>query len=314
MYCLNCGKELPENIRFCDNCGTPTGTNSQPQPPQQGYYTPAAPNQPPQQPYYSPAAPYQQPQQPYYPTPNLQNQPPKKKGSPLLPILLSVAVVLVVAIVLLVVFVVLPMFDSNGDNDRSSPSVESTVSIISEEETSLPEEKPSSAVEEIPSSEEIASEPEVALPTVNPDYEDIFLSRYIIDMPSLFFGLESDAFAIVTDEGIIEKLEFGYDGDVVKEMVDTIYFPFADYTDDQKAETENALKEAYAGIAAIDFCTADYQMLGDYYRITFTFKGLDNADHVQVLSDVGMISTANVDYISMKASEEGLLSTGYVKR
>ena len=28
MYCNNCGAELPEQARFCTNCGTPTGVGS----------------------------------------------------------------------------------------------------------------------------------------------------------------------------------------------------------------------------------------------------------------------------------------------
>ena len=30
MYCLNCGKQLPDNAGFCMNCGTKTGQANQP--------------------------------------------------------------------------------------------------------------------------------------------------------------------------------------------------------------------------------------------------------------------------------------------
>ena len=52
MFCNFCGKENPDNVAFCNNCGQPLQDQGQPQQPpqpQQGYY------QQPQQGYYQPA-------------------------------------------------------------------------------------------------------------------------------------------------------------------------------------------------------------------------------------------------------------------
>ncbi len=59
-YCIKCGTQVAEGVKFCTSCGTPVGVTQQPQtqsPPQ------AAPQQQPQQPYQQPpyGHPYQQP-------------------------------------------------------------------------------------------------------------------------------------------------------------------------------------------------------------------------------------------------------------
>ncbi|MBO6054363.1 MAG: zinc ribbon domain-containing protein [Oscillospiraceae bacterium] len=69
MYCRNCGAQIPDDSRFCERCGTPTGAVQAPQQPvyQQPQY---------QQPVYQQPQ-YQQPdyQQPQYQQPVYQQGP-----------------------------------------------------------------------------------------------------------------------------------------------------------------------------------------------------------------------------------------------
>jgi hypothetical protein len=58
MFCPNCGKQLADNAKFCDSCGSVLN-----QTPQQGY---APPQPPPVQPQYAPPVMVQQPQPAYY--------------------------------------------------------------------------------------------------------------------------------------------------------------------------------------------------------------------------------------------------------
>jgi hypothetical protein len=65
MYCPNCGKQNPDDAKFCESCGAPTGAAETPK---------AAPPPPPPQPQYSPPPPpppvYAAPaQQQYYQQP-----------------------------------------------------------------------------------------------------------------------------------------------------------------------------------------------------------------------------------------------------
>lgn len=137
MFCRNCGQYLPPEAKFCDNCGTAV-ENSDPQQfdqTQRIFYNPAEPDQ-----------------QPGYPTFTPASQPPQPKKGPLIPVLIGVIAVLAAAVIALVVYTCFPMFDSNGDNDRSSPPEESTVSIVLEDE--------SSAAADISSLPDVPSEPD----------------------------------------------------------------------------------------------------------------------------------------------------------
>ena len=72
MFCGTCGNQMPDEVKFCPNCGTATAAQAAGQPQQQPYQQPYPPQQPyPQQPYG------QQPyQQPYQPQPYYQPPPP----------------------------------------------------------------------------------------------------------------------------------------------------------------------------------------------------------------------------------------------
>ena len=131
MFCSNCGTQLPDGAKFCIHCGSQIQSNAVPKNPAPQQTAPAPPRVdppkpapqpqaqprpqqpvnnpvPPQQPMRSPVPPqqpmYQQPmyQQPMYQQPAYGGAPPKakKKGSPLVPILIVVIVLgLIAAIV-----------------------------------------------------------------------------------------------------------------------------------------------------------------------------------------------------------------------
>ena len=84
MFCTNCGKQIPDNSRFCENCGAVTGSGQQAPPPQ---YQQAPPPQ-----YQQAPPPYQQM------PPQYQSAPPAKKGpGPLLLVIAGIVLVLAVA-------------------------------------------------------------------------------------------------------------------------------------------------------------------------------------------------------------------------
>lgn len=98
MFCKNCGTQLPDGTAFCPNCGTPAGTSEATLPNESPSYDPAP---------VQPAAPVQPvaPTQPVAPVPPVSYDPapsafeePKRKKSPLKPILIIVSCLLVLAI------------------------------------------------------------------------------------------------------------------------------------------------------------------------------------------------------------------------
>ena len=64
MYCPNCGKQNPDDAKFCESCGAPTAAAEAPK-----AAPPPPPPPPPQQPVYNqqPVQQYAPPQQTYYP-------------------------------------------------------------------------------------------------------------------------------------------------------------------------------------------------------------------------------------------------------
>lgn len=153
--------------------------------------------------------------------------------------------------------------------------------------------------------------------TPNPEYEEIFTSHNIVDMPAIFLMMDYAAFASIDEDGWIEKMEYGYKNDIVMEMIDTIYCPLdEEMTDDEsKAQLEDSLKEAYAEYTDLSFCTVTIDMGNSYCIIKLHFTDLDNADNVMALQELDIVTGEdNDDLISMKVTETGMLESGFIKR
>lgn len=146
------------------------------------------------------------------------------------------------------------------------------------------------------------------------DYSEIFSSRNIVEMPAMFMMLDSSAFASVSEDGIIEKLEFGYENDNIKEMVNTLYYPISDMDDTQKNALDAAVKENLAAYSMVDFCSVSYDIGNLYYTATVHFSELDSAENIQKMSEFGILTGNEADYLSMTETESNLLAAGYVKR
>lgn len=152
-----------------------------------------------------------------------------------------------------------------------------------------------------------------AVKVANSAYTEIFSSRFIVVMEPVFFGLDGTSFAAVLDDGVVERLSFGYKNDIVKEMHDDVYIPVSDYTDEQKAVMENNVKSEYAELEAYDFAEITYSMGATYFSVHMKFKNLDNTDNLSVLADYGMLEN-NSELASMKLTRESLLASGFVER
>ena len=154
----------------------------------------------------------------------------------------------------------------------------------------------------------------VSSASVNDAYTEIFSSRYIVEMGAMFLGLDSAEFAIVRDDDMIEKIQYGYEDDIIKEMINTLYYPVSDMDDTQKSALEAGVKENLAAFTASDFCFVTCNMGNLYYTVELHFTALDSAENLQKMYEFGLISESGADYISMKQTEAGLIMEGYVKK
>lgn len=167
-------------------------------------------------------------------------------------------------------------------------------------------------------------EPEVDDPTeedpvidINPNatYEEIFSRNNIVDAPSVFIGLDSMSFAMES-AGIVEKIELGYKDDIVSEMVNVVYYPVADLTEDDKALLDSTMQSAMSIYTDLACCSDSTFNMGDnYYIISLTFSGLDNADNAKLLADQGLLAiNEDTGLYSAAASETNLAESGYIKK
>lgn len=256
MFCSKCGKEIPEDTKFCSHCGA-----------QQG----GAVNEKPSE---------------------KKNE--KKKN----PKTVILSLVVVLAVYLLGRCAIAPaMMSDDEDTDIGSNSSSNMIT----DQNDMEEDEGDAASDNNSSAD-------------NSAYADIFLSRNIVDMTSIFTSLDTMAFANVSDEGTVEKLEYAYEDDTIKEMVDVVYYPVSDMTEDEKLALDSSMKTNCASMEEADFCTVSYNMGNNYYSVTLHFTDLDKTENIQKLHDFGMLTGEGANKISMSETESNLLSGGYVKK
>lgn len=290
MFCKNCGREIDNNAKFCNNCGAPqevapvaapvyeNPVQPTPQPTVPTYEAPAQPTAAP--------APQQTPPQynnsvPYNPNGNLHPPVQTKKSSKGCIVAILIVVALFALIIVGSIIFAAVSFSSSSTSGDSSYS--SDISAITD--------------------------------TPNAEYTAIFTDNNIIEAPALFLGLDSRAFAIIDDDGMIEKMEFGYDGDKIKELVDTIYYPITGLTEDVISVLDDTFRETFAPAEELDCCTVTYEQTADYYIITVHSTGLDSIANLSDLSEIDVITYDGfATYLSIDVTADNLTSQGYVER
>lgn len=301
MFCKNCGIRLEDGTKFCSNCGAPQETVNTPQEeivtsqPQQTYNPEPVATMPQDAntsvPQGSPVE-YYAPQGgvpqngtvPYNPaTPVV---PKKKNNGCLIAAIIAIAVfvLIVVGIVALVAF---------GIN-------------TAREVASNPEFADSDSLD-------ISEYLDDAVTDLT--YEEIFSTYNIIDSPAFFNTKESCAFAYVDDDGYIEKSEYGYEGDVIIEMVDTYYYPIGEYEKEQADSYIDFVKAEFKADEELSCCTVTYNTTSSYFIVTEKFTNVDDLDTLAELQDAGFVtSDSDVDYLSMSQTEQDYLDMGFVKK
>lgn len=296
MYCSNCGKQIPDNSKFCNFCGAEQIIYSQ---------TSFEPNQ---------SVREQRP--PVSPVPPRQTQAGPQNGNQKKPknhvgrnILISLAVFVVVAMFSRAF--ITPLFLRSVHKDEPSPAPSTTFA--------LPEISVSP----------FAFQTEPAQPTaaITSEYSEIFSSRGIPDEdePLTYDAwLTAQSFAQVSSDGIVEKMQFGYDPeeDSVVELFDVLYVPTADLTAEELMALDIEIRDYLSQYEIDNFCTIEYEMYTtyDYYKATVHFSDINNSYNIQRLSDIGLLPATDstsgqpAEKISMRETESTLLMNGYVQK
>ena len=146
----------------------------------------------------------------------------------------------------------------------------------------------------------------------NPDYVEVFTSRGLNATPSTFSTEKSIHFVTVTEEKLVEKLEFGYDKDLITEMVNVVYVPMEGYTAAEWLYVDDVMHDTFASFEDQDFITVSYFQEGDFYVVSIRATDLDNIANVAFLKEFGFESSGAL--LSAKESAKALKNNGYIQR
>ena len=302
MYCRNCNQQIPDGAVFCPHCGTPQQAqqnapvyeqtvNAYQQPVNNSYEQPAAPYQAPMAPDYSKGQNTGFQQMPPM-NPAFQQPAPKKKSKAglIIGIICGVIGLLIIGIVVLG-FVYSASHDTYDD---------SYVDSYEEGESALADSYDD-----------------------YDDYDDTFVFsaafRQILDDNELSFTRyefdypDYSVYGKIDENGMIDIQEMGSDSDTVYEMYETILVPTTGFSQEDIAGLDENMRESFASYENLDFCLVDYYEIEDFYVVELYVWDLDSAVNLQKLQDLGFVQDGFVLYLSLSATEQSLLSTGYVK-
>lgn len=125
----------------------------------------------------------------------------------------------------------------------------------------------------------------------------------------------SECFAKAADEYTFEILEYGYIGDTVTEQYDTIYYDISKLDESQIQQLEEMLRTSAA--ESMPYCSAEYQRIGtQFFVVQLHIADMKSKDTLSAMAAAGAIGLTDgkvPDWISRKASRQGLLNNGYIQ-
>ncbi len=150
------------------------------------------------------------------------------------------------------------------------------------------------------------------------EYIEVFESRGIYDESALAgYGLSTGEFVWVDESsGMVDKMEYGYKNDVVEVVVETIYYPISNYSDDEKSQLLDMFKSQFAAAEALDFVNITYDINGDYCKIKIVMENMDKVSNVKDAISVGIVQadTDNARAFSYEQSQAAMLASGYIQK
>ena len=282
MICHHCGRELADNVMFCPSCGTQQRRpepQQNPAPEQPAWQSPAQEQPAWQDPAQEPA--WAMPSQPYQ---TAQQMPGLEKKKSKAPLIIIICVVAVAAIFAALWFGLRPMLQGDSLTEELGEYVEDQMEGITTGDMDA-----------------------------SADYAAIFESYGIVDVDAPMPGMDSESY--VMDNGMgISKLQFGVSGELIREMVETVYYDVSDYTEEELGLLESQMDDLILSYQDLDFCSVTTEMQGDFYFIQVHLTDLQELENVEKLTELGIATAEAGQLLSISVTEESLLSTGYVKK
>ncbi len=134
--------------------------------------------------------------------------------------------------------------------------------------------------------------------------------------PYTFSTPSSAAFVGLTTDDTLELLEFGYEGDTVKEMTKTLYLGVDGYDAAQKDAIKSAMEENFAEAAKLNGVKITHELTDKYYIMTLELRSLDDSATLNADIKAGLIDyfTSERSSLSIAAVEDVLGAYDFIKR
>lgn len=158
--------------------------------------------------------------------------------------------------------------------------------------------------------------------TANPEYLAIFTDNNIEEPAYSPSGLKTRSFAKVSDNDtigtMVEVFQFGYKGDEVHELVDTLYVDLSNFTDDEAELYKDSIDYQFAEMASSIYCSYTSRIDSGYLFVQVTVTDLDDSSARSLLYENGFIeydlSGGEDQSLSMSKTTSNLLSDGYIEK
>lgn len=150
-------------------------------------------------------------------------------------------------------------------------------------------------------------------------YSQVFYNNGLEVPTSDYYGLDVKTAAYVLDggNGMVQNMEYAYDKGYIVSYVDTIYVSVAGMDERSRGEMDAYIQENFSHLTYVSCCEITVEYGSEFYIYRQVFTGLDKENNVRQLVGAGLVSATSggeVKKIGIKQTEDGLLSSGYVKR
>lgn len=153
--------------------------------------------------------------------------------------------------------------------------------------------------------------------TKAPDnFDHAFSLKGLAYSPYTFSTPSSAAFVGLTTDDTLELLEFGYEGDTVKEYTKTLYLNVEGYDAAQKDAIKSAMEENFAEATKLNGVTITHELTDKYYILTLELRSLDDSATLNADIKAGLIDyfTSERSSLSIASVEDVMGAHDFIKR
>lgn len=116
-------------------------------------------------------------------------------------------------------------------------------------------------------------------------------------------------------DGIINDIEYAYEGDRIVNMEENLYVDLSKYTAEQIQTLEDTYQVYVDAAESLSCAKASIRYTDKWFIFRSEIWDLDSPENIAAVSNAGLLVTEDgAEYISISLTEEDLLSQGYIKR